>query len=95
MQFIWLIENFCNVDNSLFLLLPVQSACEMHEAARFGYNQSGGLGDFKIANLSLQPFCRKFGMFHRKNATEAATFDPLLAIPPASHLSRLPATARG
>ena len=68
-----MIKDLGNVNHLLFLFLPVQSTCEMHETACLGHDQGGGLGDFKIADLALQPFCGKFGVFHRKDATKATT----------------------
>src|SRR5215211_6302448 len=58
----------------LIFLLPVQSARDVHETSRVADDQSGGLTAFKIADLSLQPFCRKFRMFHRHDSPKAATF---------------------
>ena len=49
---------------SLCLLLPVQSARQMHKTACLGHDQDRGFRLFKVTDLSVQPLGRKFGVFH-------------------------------
>jgi hypothetical protein len=68
-----MIQNFGNMDDSLLLLLPMQSAREMHETACLSHDQDRGFSLFEVTDLSLQPLGRKFGMFHREDSPKSAT----------------------
>ena len=58
--------------HSLWLLLPVQAACDVHQAAGLSYYQGGGLSHVQVVNLPLQPFCGELGVLQRKDAAKPA-----------------------
>src|SRR5690349_8859422 len=67
-----MIENFCNMQNLLLLILAMQTSSDVHQATGIGHNQRWRLCCFEIADFSFQPLCRKLRMFHRKNSAETA-----------------------
>ena len=66
------VEHLCDVHHALCLVLPVQSAGNMHQAARIGGHQRGSFRPFQVAYLSLQEFRRKLCMLDREDTPEAA-----------------------
>lgn len=69
-----MVQDFSNVQDPLAFILSVQPAGNMHQASRVGDDQCGRLAEFKVADLSLQPFCGEFRVFHREDPAEAAAF---------------------
>lgn len=59
---------------ALIFLLPMQPACDVHQATRICDHQSRGVRVLQIPDLSFQPFCRKFGMLHREDSAEPTAF---------------------
>lgn len=68
------IEDFRNMQDPLRFILPVDSACNVHQAAAFCHYQGGGLDMLQVGDFSFQPFCRNLGVLHRKDSPKTAAF---------------------